>query len=351
MNCRMCRGGLRLAVKFKPTPIANAFSDEPNTGELHPLNLMECMSCGHVQLDRVLETFVDYKYRTPNAHRKHLIETAATLKARYPRARKIVEIGSNNGINMEILQHAFGGSVIGVDPAGTHWACWKMPFDEIVAERIHKRVGDIDLVVANNVFAHVDDLHKVFRGIDYVLSDHGAVIVEVQDFQSSLDRGIFDMCYHEHLDYHRPYPWIAFLREHNLELSAVEHTPVHGGSLRLTATRYQKTDWTDPPIDWTEYNRKVDSVTHSVTQTLPEGSVAWGAAAKLTTMIFQCGIQDRIDYVVDSTPEKQGKYLPGTSIPIVPTFQGIPKMVLLGAWNYEHEFRKQYAYKYLSPYK
>lgn len=351
MNCRMCRGELSLRIKFKPTPIANAFSDEPDTGELHPLNLMECASCGHVQLDRALETFQDYKYRTPKAYEKHLRNTAATLKARYPGARKIVEIGSNNGLNTKILQGAFGGSVVGIDPAGTHWACWKMPFTEIVAERIHKRVGDIDLVVANNVFAHIDDLHEVFRGIDYMLSDSGAVIIEVQDFQASLDRGIFDMCYHEHLDYHRPGPWAGFLLEHNLLLSNVEHIRPHGGSLRLTATRYHKTDWTDPPIDWAEYNRKIDSVTYGVTHTLPQGSVAWGATAKLTTMLHQCGIKDRILYCVDSTPEKQGKYLPGTSIPIVSGFRDIPNMVLLGAWNYEHEFRKQYAYKYLNPYK
>lgn len=342
-QCRMCRGTLTLKLSLAPTPIANAFSDEPNVGEKHPLNLMECGDCGHVQLDRVLETFDDYKYRTPKAYEAHLRDTAAILKARYPRAKKIVEIGSNNGLNTEILQKAFSGSVIGVDPAGCHWACWKMPFDETVASRIHKRVGDIDLVIANNAFAHIDDLHEVFRGIDYVLSDQGAVVFEVQDFQASLDGGIFDMCYHEHLDYHRPGPWIGFLREHGFELSAVEHIEPHGGSLRLTASRFGKTDWVDPPINWAEYRRKIERVKSHVRESVPYGSVAWGATAKLTTMIHECDIADRIDYCVDSTPEKQGKYLPGTGIVIEPMFHKKgPGVVLTGAWNYIDEFKKQY---------
>ncbi len=350
MRCRMCLGDLEMRVVFPPTPIANKLEDGPNQGDKHPLNLMQCKECGHVQLDRILEAFSDYPYRTPKAYEAHLRTTATALKARFPHVKTIIEIGSNNGLYTEILQKTFQGSVIGVDPAGTHWACWKMPFGEEVATRIHKRVGDVDLVVANNVMAHVEDLDEIMMGVDYVLSDQGVFVVEVQDFEASLKGGYFDMCYHEHVDYHRPSPWIQLLRRHNLELSAVEHVEPHGGSIRITATRYHKTDWIDPPIDWVEFNRKIDSVCRRL-KDIPDGTVAWGATAKLTTLLAVAGIADKIAYCVDSTPEKQGKYLPATNIKIVPEFEGVPKMVLLGAWNYENEFKKQFNYPYVHPYE
>ena len=136
VNCRMCHGTLTPRVNLGETPIANDFSATPNTGEKHPLILCECNDCGHVQLDRAIVNFNDYKYRTPKAYEKHLKQTAAVLKKRFPHAKKIVEIGSNNGLYTEILHEAFGGSIIGVDPAGTHWACWKVPFGEKVADKI-----------------------------------------------------------------------------------------------------------------------------------------------------------------------------------------------------------------------
>lgn len=352
MNCRMCRGELSQRFNLADTPIANNLQDHPYGGDYHPLNLMECQDCGHVQLDRAVVDFNHYPYRTPKAQQPYLEGVATNLRNRFPRAEKVVEIGSNNGLNTEILKRAGFASVIGVDPAGTHWAAWKVPFDENAAQRIYKRVGPIDLVVANNVFAHIDDLDAVFRGIDFILDEHGAVIIEVQDFQKSLERGYFDMIYHEHLDQHRPGPWKSFLERHNLNLSAVEHTPTHGGSIRLTATRHHKTDWFDASVDWDDYREKVDRVKQYVRNVVPHNSAIWGATAKITTMIYHCGIQDRFRYCVDSTPEKQGKYLPGTDIQIVPDFLDKPNRVLLGAWNYECEFKRQFPdLKSINPYR
>lgn len=356
----MCHGPLDFKFGLEPTPIANLFPDTPDTGEKIPLDLMECRDCGHVQMRHVVTgLFDDYKYRTPKAFESHLKATAATLRKRYPFARSMLEIGSNNGMYTEIL-HAEGFKrTMQCDPAGTHWACWKVPFGLEIAKEMFQHqthgfgapCGHVDLIVANNVFAHIDDLDDVFRGIDYLLSDHGAVVIEVQDFQASLNTGMFDMVYHEHLDQHRPGPWAKFLKRFNLNLTAVEHIPVHGGSIRLTATRHGNTEWIDPPINWTDYRQKVSKIKSRVISRLKGEVVAWGATAKATTLIHQLGLEDRIRYIVDTTPEKHHKYLAGTSIKVVPDFLTTPDTVLLTAWNYADEFKKQYpALRGINPY-
>lgn len=335
----MCHGALHEVYALDDTPIANSFPEEPFNGEKHPLVLMECDECGHIQLRDVIEgLFESYPYRTPKAYGSYLEGTAAILRARYPDVEEVIEIGSNNGLYTEILNGVGFPSIIGVDPAGTHWASWRTPFNELLACRLYKRFGPIQLIVANNVFAHIDDLDTVFRGIDYLLDDEGAVVVEVQDFQESLDNGYFDMIYHEHLDQHRPGPWRALFNRHNLELSAVEHTSPHGGSIRLTGTRHHRTDWVDPPADWTRYTARSNFAKAMVNKHTYDA--AWGATAKLTTLLHNTDA--KIPYCVDSTPEKWGRYIPGTDTIIVPEFKPGAQKVLLGAWNYEDEFKRQF---------
>tara|TARA_Y100000310_G_scaffold181396_2_gene181333 strand:- start:6632 stop:7726 length:1095 start_codon:yes stop_codon:yes gene_type:complete len=340
-DCRMCHGDVKQVFALNPSPIANDFQKEPNSGSYYPLDLMECVDCGHVQLKHALKgLFKDYKYRTPAASIPHLEETAKVLRNRYPQADTVIEIGSNNGINLEVLLKYFQ-TVEGVDPACDR-AAWKHYFNARTAIDIYKHLGPIDLIIANNVFAHIDSLDEVFEGIDFILDPHGAVIIEVQDFQASIDRGIFDTIYHEHLDQHRPGPWKVFLNRYNLELSAVERLSTHGGSLRITATRYHKTCWVDPPINWKHYSAKVGLAKLNLIQQLKGDVVAWGASAKLTTLIHHCDLEDRIQYCVDSTPEKQGLYIPGTPIDIVPDFVTKPDTVILGAWNYQDIFKEKH---------
>ena len=344
----MCHGTLREVYQLNDTPIANALQTEPFAGEKYPLVLMECEQCAHIQLRDVLTgLFESYPYRTPKAYEGHLKTTAGLLRQRYPKAGSTVEIGANNGLYTDILAGCDFTPIIGVDPAGTHWSCWKSPFSLHIAKKIYKRIGPVDLVVANNVFAHIDDLDEVFEGIDFLLADEGAVIIEVQDFQESLDLGMFDMIYHEHLDQHRPGPWKYLLNRHNLELSAVEHVPPHGGSIRITATRHHRTDWIDPPADWKRYTGLANFAKAMVDKHTYDA--AWGATAKLTTLLHNTNVE--IPYCVDTTPEKWGKYIPGTGTMIVPEFENGAHKVLLGAWNYFSEFERQFPDKEgVSPY-
>jgi len=341
----MCHGELREVFSLNYSPAANNFTVEPFTGGKFPLVLMECRTCKHVQLRDVLTNlFSDYKYRTPKAYSPHLQATAELLKKRYPTTSSILEIGGNNGLYTEILHNTFNCPVISVDPAGTHHATWKEPFNKEVAGRVYKRIGPVDLIVANNVFAHIDDLDEVFEAIDYILDPNGSVIIEVQDFGVSLKKGYFDMIYHEHLDQHRVEPWRYLLERHNLNLSAVEKIPSHGGSIRITATRHLKTDWIDEKVNWYTYKHTVAWHVREIKESVKDGCVAWGATAKLTTLIHHCDIADKIAYCVDTTPEKLGRYIPGTGIRIVAEFEDDADLVLLGAWNYAEEFKRQFPY-------
>ena len=339
----MCHGQVQHVFSLDDMPIANDFQEKPNSGESYPLHLMECDDCHHVQARHVIDGLFDaYKYRTPDAFDFHLSEVADLLKLRFPLTETVVEIGSNNGLNLDILSQRFH-TVVGVDPAApSNYRVYSRPFTERLAKDIYKRKGEVDLIIANNVFAHIDDLDDVFRGIDWLLAPQGAVIIEVQDFQASVRGGIFDMLYHEHLDQHTVPPWRLLLERHHLHLSSVESIMVHGGSLRLTATRHHQTDYPEIPINWKRYSAKVGLVQCHVREELKGNVAAWGAAAKLTVMIHQCGLQDVIQYCVDNTLEKQGLYIPGTDIEIVPEFHVKPDRVLLGAWNYEHVFNELY---------
>ena len=310
---------------------------------------MECEDCFHVQTSIVVEDFREYKYSTPEAVRPYLEDQAKDLKSRYPEAKIVLEIGSNNGMNVEILGKHFD-SVIGVDPAG-EYPVWPLRFDMKTAEVIERRVGKVDLIVANHVFAHIDDLHEVFDAIDFILTDDGALVFEVGDFLDMAVNGRYDTIYHEHLDQHTAEPWGNLLENHNLYCNDYDDTDYQGGSIRLYCSRKDiGMLMHDNPTDWWSYKFLIKSNQETLLAKLPERFCIWGATAKATTLIHQLGIADRIVYCVDNTPAKQGLYLPGTDIKIQQEF-GIDWTVLLTAWNFEEEFKRQYPDReYLVPY-
>jgi SAM-dependent methyltransferase len=163
LNCRLCGGTLNQVFSLTPTPIANSFPDKPDSdAERYPLDLMQCPECQHVQLKHVFDAetlYGDYKYSTPDAFVPHLERHAKQLKAKYPNADKVLEIGSNNGQFLNILRKHFR-AVVGVDPASDdHRFCHA--FSHEFAKEL-AREWKFDLIVANNVFAHIDDLQDVY---------------------------------------------------------------------------------------------------------------------------------------------------------------------------------------------
>lgn len=343
-DCRLCGSHIIQAYEAEPIPIANNYADMPDhEAERYPIELMQCLGCGHVQLRHVIDgLFEDYKYVTPTAltdsHRDFVLE----LKRRYPDTRDVLEIGSNNGAYVRMLRAA-GFDASGIDPAATG----DYNVREYFSSGWALKVGDslkVDLVIANNVLAHMDDLDDIFHGIDILLSDRGSLVFEVQHFADIVKTGAFDMIYHEHMSYHTVPPLPIFAHKHNLKLTNVEYIPQHGGSIRVTMSRQGNDFQFSPmPIDWNEFITNTNRVRRNVKSALAGRKVAMlGAAAKVTTLIHQCGIVDSISFACDDSPTKIGKYLPGTGIIIKPTSELGDSPALMGAWNYEDVWRKRF---------
>ena len=341
-------------LALTPTPIANSFPAEPDThAERFPLEVQQCLRCGHVQLrHRVTVDWVDYKYATPDANRPHLANAAQEIRVRYPHFKTALEIGSNNGLYLEELQRV-GLDAYGVDP------CARVGIAEPFSQRLAETLQPVDLIVANNVLAHVDDLWDVFRGIDSLLKDDGALVFEVQHLPAMIENGAFDMIYHEHRDYHTLGPWVPFLKRWGLVITRIQYLETHGGSIRVFCERpgralavpYEE-------IDWRAFKARIQRAKTQVQQQVlaVDGQIAaFGATAKATTLLHHFGLTEAITYCVDSTPAKQGRYLPGTTIPICDPAglrEAPPAAVLLTAWNFESVIRAQYPHlHFIVPFK
>lgn len=344
-KCRLCGGTMQKVFALAPTPIANDYAPEPDIGAFrYPLELSQCSRCGHVQQRFVIEgLFNDYKYTTPQTVARYLQPFVERLHDKYPTARRVLEIGSNNGTYLTLLRDA-GFEAIGVDPAATGEGNIEAYFTAQWANG-HKK--QYDLILANNVFAHIDNLEDVFRGIQILLAPGGAVIFEVQYLHALIEHVGFDMIYHEHMSYHAISPLATlFLRRRGFVMTKYEFIPTHGGSIRITAERNTVSGVPipeEPKINWASFTERVDAVKASLRERL-EGRkvVLLGAAAKVTTLIHHCGIADRILYACDDTKQKIGKYIPGTDIEIKPTSELGQNPALLGAWNFEREWREKF---------
>ena len=344
MNCRLCYGPIRTMLSLTPTPLANSFPATPDQdAERVPLDVAQCISCDHVQLAEYQAVdWVDYRYATPAAVRPHLEAAATVLRRTYPEAKTVLEIGCNNGLYLDVLRQA-GFSAIGVDP------CTEVGIKKPFGYGLAHTLEPVDLIVANNVLAHVDDLWDVFRGIDFLLKDDGALVFEVQYFPQMTATGAFDMIYHEHRDYHTLSPWPAFLKRWGLVITDIEPLPTHGGSIRLCCERPGIGMAIDPePIDWKSFKYRIAEAKRGLLERVTEVNgplVAFGATAKACTLIHHFGLADVIDYAVDNTPAKQGRYIPGTRIQIYPESrldEVPPAAVLMTAWNFRDVLMSQY---------
>jgi methylation protein EvaC len=308
------------------------------------MDLMQC-ECGHVQQRYVVQgLFRDYKYQTPETVATYLRPVVDKLAKEYPKA-KVLEIGCNNGLFLDLLLGA-GFDAYGIDPAATHQRALRGYFSEATAGHFEP----MDLIVANNVLAHIDDLQGVFRGIVKLLKLNGALVFEVQYLVDLVKSGSFDMVYFEHCDYHRLGPLKPFLKKFGLVMTSWEHIPQHGGSIRVTAKRHGKECWTpEEKLDWQGMRDKIDAAKKRLKAEGP--MVIFGAAAKVSTLISELGIEDQISYCVDDTPTKQFRYIPGTNIQVFPVSRLGNEKVLMGAWNYEKEIRERIPNVLVHPFR
>ncbi len=239
MNCALCSGKLRQVISLGETPPANellVFQDKQADQDLFDLNLMQCKSCYHLQLDTEVpkeRLFSHYVYvsDTGQSNRDHFKAYAAEMTERFSPSF-VVDIGSNDGLFLT----NFSCSVLGVDPAANIEKKVNTLvdfFNEENAAWIEQVYGKADLITCNNMFAHNRDLSDVVNGVKALLSEDGTFVFEVSYAMSLLENNLFDLIYHEHYHHWNVTPMIQYFDRLGLEVVDARLVGTHGGSVRV----------------------------------------------------------------------------------------------------------------------
>ncbi|MBV8939770.1 MAG: class I SAM-dependent methyltransferase [Alphaproteobacteria bacterium] len=382
--CRFCGGThLHAVLDLGMSPLANAYRSEaqllqPET--FYPLRAVLCESCFLMQLTSSpppTELFQDYRYfssfsATMSQHARAYAEMAASRFGLSPQSL-VVEIASNDGYLLRYFKER-SIPVLGIEPARTvaeaamhHHGIPTLTrfFGLALAQELKAKGQRADLVVANNVLAHVPDPNDFVAGIACLLSERGVVTVEFPDVASLLDEGQFDTIYHEHCSYLSLQSAERMFRRHGLTVFDVDKIGVHGGSLRLYACRdgtqavsLRVASLRDPALEHAAAYEALAQKAHAIKRDLlgflieakrqSKRLCAYGAPAKGNTLLNFCGIRtDFLDFTVDISPHKQGLYLPGSGIPILAPEalkKEKPDYVLILPWNLKNEIMHEHAY-------
>lgn len=385
-TCRICSGSdLVLLFSLGRTPLANGLvrlEDLDRQEPQFPLDLHMCTGCAHVQLLDVVDPavlFRNYVYvsGTSATFVQHFRAYAEDVAQRLSLSNRafVVDVGSNDGTLLQFFQ-AKGCRVLGVDPAldiariATSNGIETIAefFTPGLADQIIRERGPADLVVANNVFAHVDDLLGFVCAVDRLLAPGGSFVFEVSYLVDVHEKTLFDTIYHEHLSYHTVGPLRRLFEQAGMELFDAARVSSHGGSLRGFArrvgaarpagaaverlARYEEEKGFYRPDTFREFFARIQSRKHEFRSVLDGLRAAdkriagYGAPAKATTLmhVFDIG-PNAVEYIVEDNPLKQGLFTPGFHVPIVaPTRlrDDPPDYVLILAWNFADSIRAQY---------
>jgi SAM-dependent methyltransferase len=388
VRCRLCNS-IRLVsvVDLGATPPCEKFltADELDAPEpTYPLHLRLCEDCLLLQIPALItpeDTFTEYAYFSSYSdsfveHAKKFVDDAAERLELSPESF-MVEVASNDGY---LLQHAVGRGIpcVGIEPSVNVGAAARnrgVPtttafLDERVAAAVRAEHGPADLVVANNVYAHIPDLLGFTRSLRGLLADDGWLSIEVHHALNLVGLGQFDSIYHEHFQYYTVLSATRALATAGLAVVDVELVPTHGGSIRVWARpegsagppstrvaevlRIERAAGLHHVGGYLSLRPRTEAIRHALLRFLldcrAEGKrvVGYGAPGKGNTLLNYCGIRrDLLEYTVDRNPYKHGRFTPGTRIPIYEPAQlerDRPDVVLALPWNLEAELTEQLAY-------
>ena len=374
-------------VDLGMSPLANAFVEPKNfyrSEKFYPLRAMICRKCYLVQLKEFevpAKIFGYYYYFSSfsSGWLKHAQTYAEMAIKRFKLSSKslVVEIASNDGYLLQYFKKS-NIPVLGIEPASNVAQAARKKnirtlvefFGLRVAKKLSAKKLKADLVVANNVLAHVPNLNDFVAGIHQILKKDGVVTIEVPHLLQILKHIQFDTIYHEHFSYFSLFTTRKVLSSQGLRIFDVEKLETHGGSLRIYACHQGSSHPTSARVrrllkeeltfglarlsTYRNFGKKVQRAKQELLGFLnnvknrDKTIVAYGAAAKGNTLLNYCGIgPNYLDYVVDRNPHKQGTYLPGSHLPVLKPEvikKTKPDYLLILPWNIKKEILRQMAY-------
>ena len=388
-SCRFCAAGLHHTfVDLGMSPLCETYINAGQLNQMEPFYPLHVYVCDHCFLVQLLEyvspkeIFSDYAYFSSYSdswlkHAKAYVEMAVK-RFDLGQNSQVVEIASNDGYLLQYFLDV-GIPVLGIEPAANVAAVAKEKgistivsfFGESTARRLTADGRQADLLLGNNVLAHVPDINDFVKGMKILLKPHGVITMEFPHLMRLIEENQYDTIYHEHFSYFSFLTACKVFLAHGLTIFDVEELPTHGGSLRVFACH---TGASDKPIahrvrdlqfreeaagfcrleTYLSFGSKVEATKRSLLAFLIEAKtegksiVGYGAPGKGNTLLNYCGIRrDFLDYTVDRNPYKHGKHTPGTHIPIFPPEkigETRPDYIFILPWNLRNEIIQQLAY-------
>ena len=388
MNCRHCGSPLEhtfLDLGFAPP--SNAYlnqADLTKPEKYYPLKVKVCSDCwlvqteDYAQADELFSSDYAYFSSTSSGWLAHATKYAKSMIERFKLDANsfVMEIASNDGYLLKNFVDA-GVPCLGIEPtASTAAAAEKIGipvmrefFGEAIAKKLASKQQQADLIAGNNVYAHVPDINDFTRGLKVALKSNGTITLEFPHLMRLIEHTQFDTIYHEHFSYLSFYTVQKIFKEAGLRIWDVEELPTHGGSLRIYGCHEEDGRMTSVNViallaeearrglqtlaTYKNFQARADKVKNALLTFLIEQKregkkvVAYGAAAKGNTLLNYAGVKsDLLAFVCDAAAAKQGKYMPGSHIPIFSPSaleNCTPDYVLILPWNISTEVRDQNA--------
>jgi SAM-dependent methyltransferase len=388
-SCRFCNTPLnQIFLDLGMSPLANSFLDTKMLNQkepFYPLQTFVCDNCFLVQLEEFQSPeniFSDYAYFSSYSESwlKHAENYVNMIMSRFRLDSNsfVVEIASNDGYLLQYFKKR-NIPILGIEPAAN---IAKVAEEKGIPTLVKffgvKTASDLvhagkrsDLILGNNVLAHVPDLNDFIDGIKILLKENGIITMEFPHLLQLMQQNQFDTIYHEHFSYFSLLAVKKIFNQHGLEVFDVEKISTHGGSLRVYAKHSddivhmitenvdkllleEKEFGLDKISTYKAFQRKIDSVKQDISNFFLDAKkngkkiVCYGAPAKGNTLLNYCGIGlDVIEFTVDRSPYKQGMHLPGTHIPITSPEKirdARPDYLVILPWNLKDEIMTQMSY-------
>lgn len=384
-DCRLCGGDLELVLDLGETALANEVLDEPGKQDVFPLRLVQCTNkaCGHMQCPVVVKPerlFGHYSYTSglTESYRQHLEKYASQVSPYLDPGDLLIEVGGNDG-TLGAARDIRGRDIryLNIDPSDVEQESGmriRSFFGEkLLTQRILAEHGKARVIVANHVFAHVDDLRAMADAAYELLEDNGTLFVEVGNGPTQLNSGCLDVIYHEHLSFHDPLSFTKFFSRHGLVVEGGQYNQAQGGAMRLALVKanraaglmglaaYGETHRFNVPLikekarELRGLGRSLGSIDAGESEYGDPPVAVYGAPAKLTSLcalmqwrpgVWGDGAMPDEVVVFDDSPRKVGKYTPGShKVITVPTLDALNQhaFILIASWNFEKEIRERWS--------